>query len=321
MKIKLKRPLKALLLIFFMLIIFFFKACGDTNCVDSEGGGCDPCLGTWLLINFLTDDDKGVWDEDDMTGIGMTAVIRDTEWIQKDYDGCEVTYSYSVDENSSYTRQGVDIGILCDFHFMNPKLLVETGYLEFTGDNNIMIDYFDIEPGDTILAFKWMKQSEGCDFSSEPGEPERCFGGVGTRCKGDAPGAPFTKDEDTCYVYGWMSVGSILHDKCCIETNNTGYSCLALNQGDPNLCKKEWEEAWFNTLCSLLFAPRQWQYTFGPYPAGNAGDDTNQDLRAPVGTRINPEYQNLCSSGSCMVDAEGNTIIEWDLCGQYCECQ
>jgi hypothetical protein len=68
-----------------------------------------------------------------------------------------------------------------------------------------------------------------CDFSSEPSDPERCFGGVGSRCMGDAPGSPFVPHEDTCLVDGWMSVGSILHDRCCLATNNLGYSCPGLN--------------------------------------------------------------------------------------------
>ncbi|MCX5886271.1 MAG: C-type lectin domain-containing protein [Proteobacteria bacterium] len=160
-----------------------------------------------------------------------------------------------------------------------------------------------------------------CDFSTEPDiKIQRCFGGIGTQCEGNAPGTPFTKDEDTCLVYGWMSVGSILHDRCCYETNNAGYWCPGPMQGDPNLCADEWAEAKFNTWCTRIGAPRQWQYTFGPYPAGNTGDDTSQDLRAPVGARVNPEYQYLCPSGSgrCK-NAKGRPL--WDICGFYCECQ
>jgi len=160
-----------------------------------------------------------------------------------------------------------------------------------------------------------------CDFSTEPDiKIQRCFGGIGTQCEGNAPGTPFTKDEDTCLVYGWMSVGSILHDRCCYETNNAGYWCPGPMQGDPNLCADEWAEAKFNTWCTRIGAPRQWQYTFGPYPSGNTGDDTSQDLRAPVGARVNPEYQYLCPSGSgrCK-DAKGRPL--WDICGFYCECQ
>lgn len=160
-----------------------------------------------------------------------------------------------------------------------------------------------------------------CDFSSEPSDPERCFGGIGTRCKGDAPGAPFRLHEDSCLVDGWMSVGSILHDRCCLLTNNAGYSCSGINQGDRRLCKQEWQEAWDNTQCTLLGAPRQWQRTFGPYPAGNTGDDTNQDFRAPIGARVNPSYQHFCPSGQCQVNSKGKTIIKRDQCGRYCECQ
>ncbi|MFI5398535.1 MAG: hypothetical protein ACHQ9S_23640 [Candidatus Binatia bacterium] len=161
----------------------------------------------------------------------------------------------------------------------------------------------------------------GCNFSSAPGEPERCFGGIGPRCEGVPLFAPFIQDQETCLVYGWMSVGSILHDKCCLGSNNAGYSCITLNQGDERLCKKEWDEAWYNTQCTAIGAIRQWPYTFGPYPAGNTGDATSKDLRAPSGAAVNLEYAYLCSSGYCKADAQGGTILKFDACGFYCECQ
>lgn len=164
-----------------------------------------------------------------------------------------------------------------------------------------------------------------CNFSSATGEPERCFGGVGVRCEGIVIVAPFTKHDDTCLVDGWMSVGSILHDRCCLATGNAGYSCAALNQGDKRLCKKEWDEAWYNTQCTALgpalAAPRQWQRVFGPYPAGNTGDDVTQDLRAPARANVNPKYESLCASGKCERDSRGHTIVYFDNCGKYCRCQ
>jgi hypothetical protein len=164
-----------------------------------------------------------------------------------------------------------------------------------------------------------------CSFSSATGQPERCFGGVGVRCEGIAVVAPFTKHDDTCLVDGWMSIGSILHDRCCLATGNAGYSCAALNQGDKRLCKKEWDEAWSNTQCTALgpalAAPRQWQRVFGPYPAGNTGDDVTQDLRAPAGANVNPKYESLCASGRCERNSKGHTIVYFDNCGKYCRCQ
>ena len=160
--------------------------------------------------------------------------------------------------------------------------------------------------------------SSSCDFSSDPGDPARCFGGIGTGCRGDAPGAPFIQEENTCSVYGWMSAGSILHDTCCL-THPNGYMCGG-NNTDPSCRTPEWDEAVANTVCMVFGAPRQWAAWFGPYPAGNTGDDTNLELRAPVGARVNPVYQHLCSSGECERDTQGSTILYQDQCGQYCEC-
>jgi hypothetical protein len=87
------------------------------------------------------------------------------------------------------------------------------------------------------MARLWFELYTKCDFSTQPGT-ERCFGGIGKQCEGISGFASFQTDEENCYVDGWMSISSILHDRCCVETNNTGYSCLEVNQGDRRLCKK-----------------------------------------------------------------------------------
>jgi len=158
-----------------------------------------------------------------------------------------------------------------------------------------------------------------CDFSSQP-KIEKCFGGIGVQCNEISSAIPFVKDETTCLVTGWMSVGSILHDQCCLKTKNTGYSCLVLFQGS-NKCKQDWNEAMSNTVCTGLGAPRQWINTWGPYFTGTAGDNTAKALRAPPGTRVDPNYQYLCSFGRCTIDSKGKTITSRDLCGKYCICQ
>ena len=146
-----------------------------------------------------------------------------------------------------------------------------------------------------------------CDFSASK---ERCFGGIGSGCSGNAGiFAPFVRHKDTCIVDGWMSVGSILHDRCCLQTNNEGWSCLEVDKGDETRCKDVWQEAWDNTTCG-----RQWRQTFGPYCIGS-GDNTNSDLRAPRGAKVSPKYANYCQSGSCEV-----SIIP-DACVFYCVCQ
>ena len=164
----------------------------------------------------------------------------------------------------------------------------------------------------------------GCDFSIHPGI-ERCYEGVGSQCSGVS--IPYTnvmlltfiQDEKTCNVEGWASVGSILHDKCCLETKNAGYLCK--NNVNTTLCKKEWDEAQNNYLCSKTgLAPRQWEVTFGPYPLGNTGDNTYTDLKVPPGERVKPEYSTMCQSGKCSVQ-NGAVKNEYDICGDYCTCQ
>lgn len=167
-----------------------------------------------------------------------------------------------------------------------------------------------------------------CNFSSDKYAPERCFGGVGNRCEG-VLGAPMTKDKDNCKVHGYMSVGSILHDRCCIEHRNGVMcggdgteKCTDSDGNEINCCQEEWDEAFANTGCSTAMnSPRQWEYTWGPYRwCENPSDDTNAPLYAPSGTRVNPKYGEFCEFG-CKDDGNGNIIIESDLCGDYCVCR
>lgn len=169
-----------------------------------------------------------------------------------------------------------------------------------------------------------------CDFGSSDNDPQRCFGGVGARCKNDTLGlATKTYDHVNCTVEGFMSVGSILHDNCCIH-NPKGYSCQGLNSNNSGLpeklapCKEEWEEAWGNTSCG-----RQWKVKFGSYFEGNKGDflDENyvffvgkQSLKVPKGQKIDPKYQHLCNGGQCVTSTTSQTNIGFDSCGLYCLC-
>lgn len=139
------------------------EICGDH--IDQDCNGSDlictqtdpskPWIGNWLLINFLADDENGVWSSDDAQGIGMTAVISDNQWVEKDENnGCAVTFSYAMSSNSKYNKRVVSIGDGCGFS----QFWSETGRLVFSDGNNIMIEYFDLLPGDSIIAFKWMRQ-------------------------------------------------------------------------------------------------------------------------------------------------------------------
>jgi hypothetical protein len=153
-----------------------------------------------------------------------------------------------------------------------------------------------------------------CDFSTVPGI-ERCFGGIGTQCEGDSPwpGLEFDKHYDTCLVDGWMSVGSILHDTCCKE-DNTAFMCATKNT-KTRICRREFILATLDVVCH-----RFWEKTFGPYPVGNDGD-VNPDLKAPSGARVQPYYQNFCTTGKCRVNARGRTIIYGKVPCRYCVCE
>jgi len=107
----------------------------------------------------LTDSDNGVWDQDDPNGIGFVAKITESEWIETDDFGvgCAVTFSYSVDSNNKYSKKAKSKGDKCPFS-LSLELLIGTGRLEFSNGNNAMIEYFDVMPGDTLTAFKWMKE-------------------------------------------------------------------------------------------------------------------------------------------------------------------
>jgi len=150
-----------------------------------------------------------------------------------------------------------------------------------------------------------------CDFSTQLGI-EKCFGGIGTQCEGDAL-LYFDQDENTCLVHGWMSVGSILHDQCCL-TDNTGFMCSTKNWRTGK-CRQAFMLAAQDLLCD-----RFWEETFGPYFAGNTRNKTSQYLRAPSGSRVHPKHQSLCQSGQCQVNAKGKTIIRWKGFCKYCIC-
>ncbi len=150
-----------------------------------------------------------------------------------------------------------------------------------------------------------------CNFSSKYGEPERCFFGVGNRCEGIPLIARFKKDNKSCYVDGYISVGSMLHDKCCFESKNKGYFC-AKPDGSMQ-CINEWNKAKKDSICSFFGFDRQWKSTFGPYKIGNKGDNVGEELSIPSGAKINIRDKNLCKNG-CKTTGV-------DFCGKYCVCK
>lgn len=132
-----------------------------TACDSSEDDSSDNVgswLGNWVQVNFLSDDDNGVWDEDDLSGIGFVATITEQEWIETDEygDGCSITFSYSVDRDNNYSKTATSKSERCPSSL--PVGWTETGRLEFPNNNKFMIEHFDLLPGDDLLAFKWMRQ-------------------------------------------------------------------------------------------------------------------------------------------------------------------
>jgi len=141
------------------LLILSLAACGGGG-GSSSGGSTNnigPWNGNWIQVNFLATDDNGIWDQDDLSGIGFVAKITESEWIETDDfgDGCTVTFSYSVDTNNNYSKQAESKNGQCPVNL--PLGLKETGRLEFLEGDKFMIEHFDLQPGDTIAAFKWMR--------------------------------------------------------------------------------------------------------------------------------------------------------------------
>ena len=125
---------------------------------DSEGDSEGPWLGNWVLVNFLTEDDGGVWDEDDTSGLGLLSTVTEEVWVIEDdfEDGCAVTYSYTITGGSRYTRESIGRSESCDPS--TPLGVVEEGTLEFEEDGLYMIEHFDDLPGGDLEAFRWRRQ-------------------------------------------------------------------------------------------------------------------------------------------------------------------
>lgn len=134
--------------------------CGSTS-VAVEGGppvqinpGM-PWVDNWLLVNFLSTDETEFSDDDDLSGIGFTAIITETTWTEIDESGCTVDYALSVDSNLRHTKTATSVNG-CPFGNDVLPLLNETGRLEFEGD--FMNEYWDLQPGDDLAAFRWFRQ-------------------------------------------------------------------------------------------------------------------------------------------------------------------
>lgn len=123
---------------------------------ESDANNVGPWLGNWLLVNFLTDDDDGVWEEDEPSGIGLVSSVTEDEWVLSDDNGgpCSVAFSYSVDRDRRYSRRVTGKTGGCDPDSF-PVGMTERGRLEFSEDEDYMFEYF--AEGGSLLAFKWQR--------------------------------------------------------------------------------------------------------------------------------------------------------------------
>lgn len=120
-----------------------------------------------------------------------------------------------------------------------------------------------------------------CDFSlSQNKEIQKCFGGSGNQCDGGDPNHPITLDNTGCMAEGYATIGSIMHDNCCLNVP-TGYFCdgagflkslaattVGHGQSDRETCGQEWNKASNDSIYK-----RGWQVFFGPYFKGDVTDD------------------------------------------------
>ena len=162
---------------------------------------------------------------------------------------------------------------------------------------------------------------------------EYCFGAVGSMCEG-APNAGATQNPDGTVTL-MVSVGSILHDNCCLA-NPGGKFCGGPGMdGEPakefnhdGTCVAEWDKAFWNTLTD----GRQWQVKMDPrersdltvvanprtsyYQDGtpSQGFETRatRRLAAPVGTALDPGDGQFCESGRA--SRESFLGKEWIVC-------
>lgn len=129
-------------------VLALLAGCGEGP-VGEDTTNPRAWVGSWVQVNFLGADDNGVWGEDDMTGVGFTAEITDTTWTEKDGDGHWATYAFHVSGGNRYSKV---------FKKGNIPSENSTGRLELSSDSLFMIEYFDLAPGDDLVAFKWMRQ-------------------------------------------------------------------------------------------------------------------------------------------------------------------
>lgn len=130
-----------------------------------------------------------------------------------------------------------------------------------------------------LLSFAAIAYGAECDFSINTDvNVQKCFGGSGNQCEGGDPKHAITKNLKDCTAEGYATIGSIMHDNCCLN-NPDGYMCKGSRQtsdlvwglggdADRHICGQEWNKAWYDSDNN-----RGWTVTFGPYVKGGKTDD------------------------------------------------
>lgn len=192
------------------------------------------------------------------------------------------------------------------------------------------------------------------------GQQEKCFGSVGAQCGGVAvpftslpfgTGIPSLQSDGS--LLGWVSVGAIQHDLCCLDNPN-GLHCSGLDpigdaltnighmlpfaNGEYPACFFEWKKAVYNNRDA-----RNWQARFGSYSA-NSSDDlsrlpgrattlfgigdsaspirinrnetrSSRRLMAPEGIALDLGDEAYCASGRFKQTFSGSGIIgDYGIC-------
>ena len=132
--------------------------------------------------------------------------------------------------------------------------------------------------------------------------PQQCVGAVGPQC------GLLRQNRDGTFR-GIVSVGSILHDNCCIINYPNGFMCD--NGGvDQEVCKPEMEKAFLN-----WDQRKQWRVKrgWGPYDEGEGDDITllparislpkaehetakTLEFAAPPNTKLDMSDEDFCES-------------------------
>lgn len=188
------------------------------------------------------------------------------------------------------------------------QLLSEEGdekYKKYKTKNTISIDPLGDYFGDSLLEVKVKAVFK----------IERCYGAVGAGCSFQHDDICFDEVNRKyweCDPYSSMkpqpeiSVGSILHDRCCVEYPR-GHKC-GLDDSEPDKCRDEWDRAEHTFIINLVSRQYQWKPDpkFPTYPP-NIGDDLSvlqsppgslpNQLKAPKGIKLKIGEEGYCRSG------------------------